>query len=142
MKKQPFLKIISPLGMTIVRVFTGWFILRYGLELFHIDALIDFLRKEGIPFPVFSAYAAKLIEFIGGICLMVGLFVRWVTPALMVVMYGVIYTTANGSIFEGEFPFLFLLLFAVFLINGAGEWSLDGLLKRARNQRGTPALKN
>jgi putative oxidoreductase len=118
---------ISPIGMAVIRIFTGWFIIRYGRELFNIEGLLDFLKKENFPFPVFSGYAAKIIELAGGIFLMAGLFTRWVTPLLMVVMAGVIYTTAHGSIFEGEVAFLFLLLFAVFFFNGAGKWSLDFL---------------
>lgn len=128
-------KNLTTIGMTIIRIFTGWFIFRYGLELFKIDGLLDFLRKENIPFPIFSGYAAKIIELVGGICLIIGLFTRWVTFPLMVIMYGVIYTTANGSIFQGEFPFLFMLLFAVFLINGAGKWSVDYLLAHKFNNK-------
>jgi Predicted membrane protein len=122
--------------MTIVRVFTGWLIFRYGLELFHINELLDFLKKENFPFPVFSGYAAKIIELVGGACLILGIFTRWATPPLMAVMYGVIYVTANGSIFDGEFPFLFLLLFAVFFINGAGKWSLDNWLSNRKIKSG------
>lgn len=125
MAKLSASKNLPEIGMAIIRVFTGYYIYRYGLELFNIEGLLDFLKKENILFPVFTGYAAKLIEFIGGICLIIGLFTRWVTPPLMVVMYGVIYTTAHGSIFEGEFPFLFMLLFGVFFIHGSGKWSVD-----------------
>jgi putative oxidoreductase len=129
MAKLSFSKYLPTLGITIIRVFTGWFIIRYGLELFNINGLLDFLENENIPFPVFTGYAAKIIELLGGVCLILGLFTRWVTPPLMVVMYGVIYATAHGSIFEGEFPFLFMLLFGVFFINGAGKWSVDRWLQ-------------
>ncbi len=122
-------------GMTLIRVFTGLFIFRYGLELFHIEALLAFLEKEGIPFPVFAGYAAKTIELIGGSCLMIGLFTRWVTLPLIVVMYGVIYATAKGSIFQGEFPFLFMLLFAVFFVQGAGKWSVDYWIENSFKNR-------
>lgn len=118
------------MGMTIIRIFTGWLILRYGRELFHIHDLLHFLQEGNVPFPAFTGYAAKIIELVGGACLIIGLFTRWVTPPLMVVMCGVIYTTANGNIFDGELPFLFLLLFAVFFIQGAGEWSADHWLQR------------
>lgn len=132
-------KIPANLGMLIIRLFTGWFITRYGMELFHINDLISFLETEKIPFPVFTAYAAKIIELVGGTLLMVGLFTRWVTPPLMIVMYGVIFTTAHGSIFEGEFPFLFMLLFAVFMIQGAGEWSADHYLNNLFKPNLVPA---
>lgn len=131
-------KNLPGIGITIIRVFTGWFIIRYGLELFNIDGLLDFLKKENIPFPVFTGYAAKILEFVGGICLILGLFTRWVTPPLMVVMYGVIYTTAHGSIFEGELAFLFMLLFGVFWVIGAGKWSVDHWLANRVSNKEKP----
>jgi putative oxidoreductase len=138
MAKLSFSKNLPDLGITIIRVFTGWFIIRYGLELFNIEGLLDFLKKEKIPFPVFTGYAAKIIELVGGACLILGLFTRWVTPPLMVVMYGVIYTTAHGSIFEGEFAFLFMLLFGVFWVIGAGKWSVDHWLANRVSKKEKP----
>lgn len=120
-----FLKQLPHFGTTLIRILTGWFIIRYGMELFSIDGLLDFLKKENIPFPVFTGYAAKIIELVGGICLILGLFTRWVTPPLIIVMYGVIYTTAHGNIFQGEGAALFMFLFALFLIHGPGKWSVD-----------------
>lgn len=115
---------VWPAGLAIVRVMTGWLIFRHSWELFEIDGLIDFLTTK-FPLPVFSAYAAKLIELVGGICLMLGLFTRWVTPLLMITMAGVIYTMHNGKIYEGEHPLLFLLLFAIFFLVGPGKWSVE-----------------
>jgi putative oxidoreductase len=116
---------VEEIGFAIVRVFTGFFIFRYGRELFNIDELLKFLSEVKFPFPVFSGYAAKIIELVGGIALMLGLGVRWVTIPLICVMCGVIYLTAGGSIFEGELCFLFILLFAAFFFKGGGKWSLD-----------------
>ena len=122
-------QLISPqveeIGFAIVRVLGGFFIFRYGRELFHIDDLLNFLRDVKFPFPVVTGYTAKIIELVGGIALMLGIGVRWVTIPLICVMYGVIYVTAHGSIFEGELCFLFMLLFAVFFFKGGGKWSLD-----------------
>lgn len=112
-------------GITFVRIAVGWMIFRYGLELFHIQDLLNFLIGEKFPFPVFSGYAAKIIELAGGILLILGLFTRWITPLLMITMWGVIYTTAHGNIFEAELSFLFFLVFAGFFFCGPGKWSLD-----------------
>ncbi len=135
MVTSSFANNVSSLGITLVRIFTGWFILLYGLELFQIQALLEFLKESNIPFPYLTGYAAKIIEFIGGICLIFGLFTKWVTPLLIAVMCGVLYTVNNGNIFEGESPFLFMLLFTLFLINGAGKWSLDHLLITSRKEK-------
>lgn len=116
---------VEEIGFAIVRILAGFFIVRYGRELFYIEGLIKFLTEEKFPFPAVTAYAAKIIELFGGIALMLGIGVRWVTIPLICVMYGVIYVTAHGSIFEGELCFLFILLFAVFFFKGGGKWSLD-----------------
>ncbi|MFN4313943.1 MAG: DoxX family protein [Chitinophagaceae bacterium] len=116
---------IWPIGTALVRIMTGWLIFRYSRELFHIGDLLNFLRDSKFPLPEFSGYAAKIIEMVGGVCLMLGLFTRWITPPLMLTMAGVIYVTANGKIYEAELPFLFLLLFALFFLQGPGKWSLD-----------------
>jgi len=115
-------------GILIVRLFAGWFIVRHSLELFNPDQmkqLLDFLVSVKFPFPIFSGYSAKIIELAGGVLLMAGFLTRWVTPLLIIVMAGVIYTMNGGSIFDGEDPFLFLLLFAIFFFQGPGRWSLD-----------------
>jgi putative oxidoreductase len=122
-------------GITLVRIMTGWLIFRYGQELFHITDLLNFLTKEGFPFPVFSGYAAKIIELVGGVCLMLGLLTRWVTPLLMIVVAGVIYVMNKGNIYQGELPFLFFLLFASFFFRGAGKWSLDHWLAMRAQKR-------
>jgi len=121
-------------GNTLVRIMTGFFIFRYGRELFHIKDLLDFLTQSNFPFPVFSGYAAKIIELVGGILLILGFLTRWITPLLIIVMAGVIYTTAKGDIFQGELAFLYILLFAGFFFRGPGKWSLDHWLE-ARSLR-------
>ena len=126
---------VWPNGIAIVRVFTGWFIYRYSQELFNIDGLLDFLAKENWPFPVFSGYAAKIIELVGGIFLMLGFLTKWVTPLLMITMAGVIITTAGGNIYQGEGAFLFFLLFAMFFLAGPGKWSVDHWLATRRERR-------
>lgn len=129
-------QLISPqveeIGFALVRVLAGFYIFRYGRELFHIDDLLKFLSDVKFPFPVVTGYSAKIIELVGGIALMLGIGVRWVTIPLICVMYGVIYVTAHGSIFEGELCFLFILLFAVFFFKGGGRWSLDHWIRSGK----------
>lgn len=125
---------VAEIGLAVIRVFAGLFIARYGRELFHIADLLDFLENEKFPFPVFSGYAAKIIELAGGVMLMLGLATRWITPPLIAVMAGVIYLTAHGSIFEGEVAFLFLLLFAVYFFLGGGKWSIDYWIAKRRSK--------
>lgn len=116
------------IGILAARVLAGIFIFRYGRELFHIDDLLDFLTKLNWPLPVFSGYAAKIIELVGGIMLALGFFTRIVSLLLMIVMLGVIFTMGGGDPFNSEGAALFFLLFAHFCFAGPGKYSLDYLL--------------
>ena len=115
-------------GVFIIRIAVAFYIFKHSLELFDIQILIKFLTEINFPFPVFSAYTAKIIELVGAILLAVGLFTKYKTPLLITVMVGVIYTMSGGDIFNGELPFLFALHFALFFFIGPGKWSLDYLL--------------
>lgn len=115
-------------GVFIIRIAVAFYIFRHSLELFDIHILIKFLTEINFPFPVFSGYAAKIIEFAGSILLAVGLFTKFITPLLITIMVGAIYTMSQGDIFNGELPFLFALHFALFFFIGPGKWSLDYLL--------------
>lgn len=116
------------IGIMIIRVLAGIYIFRYGRELFNIDDLLKFLSDFKWPLPVFSGYAAKIIELAGGVMLGLGLFTRIVTVLLMIVMLGVIFTMGGGNPFNAEGPAVFFQLFAVFCFGGPGKYSLDYLL--------------
>jgi putative oxidoreductase len=121
-------------GIIIVRVTVAYLMFRHSLELFSgMGGLIEFLTDVKFPFPVFVGYAAKIIEFAGSILLALGLFTRIVAPLLVITMLGVIYTMHRGDFFDGEHPFLFLLIFLLFFLNGPGKWSLDYLFFDRRN---------
>lgn len=112
----------------MVRIFTAIMIIPFGHELFDdrkMNELTGFLSSIEFPFPVPAGYLSKVIEFFGGILLAAGLFTRIITIPLMIVMAGVVYTMAGGNIFNGNLPFLFLLLFFTFFLVGPGKWSLD-----------------
>ena len=121
-------KTVWNIGILIVRVMVGIYIYRHSRELFNIKDLLDFLMDIKWPFPVFSGYAAKIIEMVGGILLALGLFTRIASVLLMIVMAGVIYTMNGGNIWNGEHAALFFLVFALFCFAGPGKYSLDYLL--------------
>ena len=116
------------IGILLVRLMVAFYIFRYSRELFNIKDLLQFLTDIKWPFPVFSGYAAKIIELAGSILLALGLFTRIASVFLMIVMAGVIYTMNKGNIIDGEHAALFFLLFAFFCFAGPGKYSLDYLL--------------
>lgn len=81
----------------------------------------------GFPAPTLFAWAAALAEFLGGICVLVGLFTRWAALAIAVVM-AVAVTQVHlheGLIGGYEFPLTLLIVAVTLALSGAGPCSLD-----------------
>ena len=110
----------------------GWFG-GYGFE----GTVGFFTGVIGIPYML--AVAIILLESVGMIALVAGVFTRFLSTALIIVMLGAIFTThlSNGFFMnwsgtqsgEGyEFHLLVLALSGVLMFNGAGAYSLDILI--------------
>lgn len=90
-----------------------------------------------VPPPAWELHLAAILETVGGIALLLGLFTRYVAFVLsgeMAVAYWQVhfpispYPTASGGIPAAIFCFVFLhLAFA-----GGGAWSIDGAIARHR----------
>jgi len=106
----------------------------------NLDCTAGFLESLHLPFPRLNARAAGSVECFGGARLLLGVFTRLVSPALifaMAVAYG---TGANKALramfsnlhkFTAATPFLFLAASVIVFVFGLGKFSLDGwLLKK------------
>lgn len=78
---------------------------------------------------------AGIIEFVGGIFIMLGLLTRWTALFCCIVMI-VAYLTVHASkaflplANQGESALFYFFLFIYFLIRGSGIWSVDNLVKK------------
>jgi putative oxidoreductase len=110
----------------------GWFG-GYGFE----GTVGFFTGVIGLPYML--AIGIILLESVGMIALLAGVFTRFLSTALIVIMLGAIFTThlTNGFFMnwsgtqsgEGyEFHLLVLALSTVLMFNGAGAYSLDNLI--------------
>lgn len=126
-------------GVLIVRVMTGFIILKYGLELFDNDKIIGYtqwLTDTNFPMPKIMTYVGKTTELIGGLLLILGLFARIVSIPLIINMIVVTFYLGEGKILTADqHPFLFILLFLIFLSVGGGKWSLDYLIFNRAKQK-------
>lgn len=76
-------------GLTILRVATGIvFLVSGGHKLFGggFNTVAEDLGEVSIPFPLLAATTASLVEFLCGAALLLGLFTRWVSIPLAIVM--------------------------------------------------------
>jgi putative oxidoreductase len=120
----------APYVLSVLRIIAGFLFLQHGTQkLFGFPAP----PPGGRP-PVASLYGvAALVEFIGGILIMIGLLTR---PAAFLLSgeMAVAYFKAHApqgfwpTKNQGEIAVLYCFLFFYFVFAGPGPWSLDALL--------------
>jgi putative oxidoreductase len=127
-------------GLAVLRVIVGTIFLAHGAQklfVFGIPGLIEGFGSMGVPLASVAAPAVALVEFLGGIALIVGLFTPLVALGLAAVMLGAMlmvhlpagFFAPNGVEFVLS---LFAAAVALALV-GPGAWSLDAVLARRRS---------
>ncbi|MDI3282505.1 DoxX family protein [Polyangium sp. 15x6] len=126
------------LGLLLIRLATGLLLAAHGLSKLTAGpaGLAGGLAAMGFPAPTLLAWCATLAEFLGGICVMLGLLTR---PAAAVVAFNMVvawasmhmadaahFGSAKGGAFE--YPFLLSILGLALAITGGGRYSLDAVL--------------
>jgi putative oxidoreductase len=124
----------NPGVLSMLRMVTAYLFLQHGTaKLFHVPRLPMFdglrvLSRDGI---------AGMIETIGGLLMLVGLFVRPVALTLsgeMAIGYFWVHVRQGHFLMpalnEGEEAVLYSFVFLLLATAGGGPWSLDALLAR------------
>ena len=138
--RAPPLAALGPAAHALLRIGAGLLFLQHGLQkLFGV--LGGFGGTPGATAPLFSQMGlAGVLEFVGGLLLIAGLFTRPVAFLLageMVVAFLTAHLPQGGWPIQngGELPLLYALVFAFLLGNGAGPLSVDVRLGGARRGR-------
>ncbi|ACB74022.1 DoxX family protein [Opitutus terrae] len=129
----------SPL-LLVVRGWWGWSFTRTGWgKLTHLERTTEYFASLNLPMPKLNALAAGGTECLGGLLLLVGLFSRVASPALIFVML-VAYVTADRQAlqsiatdpdaFTGAAPFLFLFAALLVFAFGPGRYSVDAWVRK------------
>lgn len=118
----------------------------YGLyqpalkKLGNIEGTAQWFQSQlGLPFPTLNAYLAGGTEFLGFILLAIGLGARVISFPLIIVMLVAIFSLHWEHGFHAgnngfEIPLYYLLFFALFIVRGAGKFSLDYFLIEKKRQ--------
>ena len=124
-------------GIALVRIIVGYMFFKHGLQIFDEDAMkgyVDWSADLGFKPGSFWAYAGKLIELVGGLFLMLGLFTRIVSIPMTISMAIITFMFHKGQPFDGdEHPFMMMLFAFLFFLAGPGRWSLDQLFFKKRS---------
>lgn len=118
-----------PRLLASIRIITGVLFIYHGHEVFVPDQMKDYAKWMAdlqYPFPALFAYAGKSAELLGGVSLLLGLWVRLFTLLLTLTLLLITFTMGHGKILtDDQHPFISALLCAVFFCLGAGVWSID-----------------
>lgn len=128
--------------LLLVRLYWGWQFTQKGWgKLHHLGGLTHFFHSLGIPLPGLTAPFVALVEFVGGILLILGLFSH-ITGLVLSIDLFVAYWTADHlalqsalsdpSKFYNAAPFTFFFAALIIFVFGAGLFSLDALFGRRR----------
>lgn len=120
-------------GLLVLRVVAG------GL-MFYLHGLgkvppqgkfVDGVTALGFPAPTLFAWAAALSEAVGGVLLVLGLFTR---PAALMLAFtmGVAAFLVHGAdpLAKKELALVYLSIALLYLLAGAGRYSLDAVIRR------------
>lgn len=119
-------------GIAVVRIMTGLLLIAHGWQVFEAGnqhSFTDLPFGISLPFPETMAYAGMLVEIIGGLFLILGLFTRLMAFLLFAIFMFLTFVIGEGRILaENQASFLYALIALVFLCTGAGRLSADYVL--------------
>lgn len=116
-------------SILILRIWVGIVFLWYGRNFYNHEKMFgfaNFLEGYQIPFPLFSAYLSKTVEFFGGLFLVAGIFTRVSCLFMIINMTVATFTTQKGELMGNAIhTFLLLLICVVIFFSALDKFTLD-----------------
>ena len=130
-----FDSVVADLGLLIGRLGAGLAMaFAHGLgKVQGIEGITGMVAGMGFPAPALFAWLLALTEFVGALFIAVGLMTRPASLALAVAMGVAFFVKHGADPFKAkELAFVYLVLAVVFLLTGAGRFSVDRLINRGK----------
>lgn len=123
-----------------IRLYWGTLLAMTGYgKLSQIQKTSSFFHELHIPFPIIFAILVGIIEFLGGVSLILGFLSRFFSLLLLCVFIGAYFTAhfdavkdllSTPSLFIKQAPFLYMYAATLILCFGSGALSLDYFLEK------------
>ena len=129
---RPFYDIVIPLSWPIVRIAVGWNLIvhGWGKVVRGPVAQANGFAHDGLAFGVKFAVFITVVEFVGGICITLGLFTRFFAAAVAIEMGYLVWPHYWDNGFSWlnrgyEYVLLWGLASLAIALRGGGPYSLD-----------------
>jgi putative oxidoreductase len=135
---RPVSTIAGDLARLVLRLWLGAMMIAHGWgKVFGgMERFTGGVEKMGFPAPEVFAWAAALTEVVGGAFLIFGFATRPTSVFVAITMLvAALIRHAPDPWAKKELPLTFLVMALVLLLIGAGRYSIDALLARARRPR-------
>ena len=130
-------------SLALLRIVLGFIFLYHGyIKLFAKDVFpntVTYFAGLGLPVPAYSALLVSVVEFAGGLFMVLGVVTRWSSALLLVNMltaFFLVHLNKGFLVSEGGYEFVLALIagLAAVLANGAGNLSLGKSFKNRQLQ--------
>lgn len=135
-------------AIAITRIMTGVVFFAHGYRKVFVDGIGGFsayLGQIGVPLPGFLGPLVAVVELVGGMALILGLFSRWVSIplALDMLVAMIVVHLRNGFFLPNGYEYSLLLfgICASLVLAGSGEWALDNMIRRITSEHRGPSTK-
>lgn len=121
-------------GYFILRLFTGLAFTYHGYQKLFVmptGAFTEISKSAGMSEASILPPFVGLVEFSGGLLLLVGLLTRISAFGLFIIMLTGILTVHSGQPFaKRELPMVYMFIMLMFMLKGAGDFSIDNMLSQ------------
>ncbi|REL38428.1 DoxX family protein [Rhodohalobacter sp. SW132] len=114
------------IGVGLIFIVAGW-----G-KLTGIEGTQGFFGNLGIPLPGLMAWVVALVEFVGGLMVLFGSYIRIPALLLAIIMVVALLTTKlDGDFSAARLDLLLLLTSLALFFLGSGKYSVDNAMNRS-----------